>query len=173
MSEPKEPEAGAVEVLDQPTKNRRRRRFRASRKGECFSRRRPARQQHLAGVTQVPHLHQPAASLEAAMDEGTLSSLGANEAVVPESALKAAEARIRELERLLGKKTLEAEILQDAVEIAREKNGSRSSLPPREAIHSRPRPSLRSWAADRRAARRPAARGGEPLRPGPSAPEYF
>lgn len=36
------------------------------------------------------------------MEEGTLSSLGANEAVVPESALKEAEARICELELLPG-----------------------------------------------------------------------
>ena len=41
--------------------------------------------------------------------------------MVPESELKEAKARIRELERLLGKKTLEAEILKDAVELARSK----------------------------------------------------
>jgi len=45
-------------------------------------------------------------------EEGTLSSLGADEAVVPESEVKALKARVRELERLLGRKTMEAEILK-------------------------------------------------------------
>ena len=55
------------------------------------------------------------------MDEGSMSGLGAGEAVVPESELKEAKGRIRELERLLGKKTLEVEILKDAVELVRSK----------------------------------------------------
>jgi transposase len=50
-----------------------------------------------------------------------MSSLGADEAVVPESEVKQLNSRVRELERLLGKKTLENEILKDAIEIAREK----------------------------------------------------
>ena len=63
-------------------------------------------------------------------DEGTLTSLGAGEAVVPESELKAMQAQVRELQRLLGKKTLEAEILKEALEIARsQKLLSRSLLP--------------------------------------------
>ena len=36
-----------------------------------------------------------------------MSSLGADEAVVPESEVKQLKVRVRELERLLGKKTLE------------------------------------------------------------------
>ena len=56
------------------------------------------------------------------VDEGTMSSLGADEAVVPESEAKALKGRIRELERLLGRKTLENEILKEAIEIGREKN---------------------------------------------------
>ena len=64
------------------------------------------------------------------MEEASMSGLGAGEAVVPESELKEAKARIRELERLLGKKTLEVEILTDAVELARSKKLiSRSLLP--------------------------------------------
>jgi transposase len=55
------------------------------------------------------------------VEEGTMSSLGADEAVVPESEVKVLKVRIRELERLLGRKTLENEILKDAIEIAREK----------------------------------------------------
>ena len=53
--------------------------------------------------------------------EGALVAVGADEGVVPVSEMKQAKARIRELERLLGKKTMEAEILKDAIAIAREK----------------------------------------------------
>ncbi len=63
-------------------------------------------------------------------DEGSMSSLGADESVVAESEVKQLKARVRELERLLGRKTLENEILKDAIEIAREKKLiSRSLLP--------------------------------------------
>ena len=54
-------------------------------------------------------------------EEGALQGLDKNEPVVPESELKAAKARIRELERLLGRKTMEAEILREGLELAREK----------------------------------------------------
>jgi transposase len=53
-----------------------------------------------------------------------------DEPVVPESEAKALKGRIRELERLLGRKTLENEILKEAIEVAREKKLlSRSPLP--------------------------------------------
>lgn len=66
------------------------------------------------------------------VEEGTMSSLGTEEPLVPESELKKAEARIRDLERLLGKKVLENEILKDALEISRsKKQQSQRSLPPR------------------------------------------
>ena len=55
------------------------------------------------------------------MDDATNKGLKANQRVVPESELKKANARIRELERMLGRKTMENEILQEAVRIAREK----------------------------------------------------
>ena len=55
------------------------------------------------------------------MDDATKKSLKANEKVVPESEVKKLKARIRELERALGKKSLQVEILEEAVEIAREK----------------------------------------------------
>lgn len=54
-------------------------------------------------------------------DEGALTGLDKNEPVVPASEVKALRSRIRELERLLGRKTEEAEILKDALEIARKK----------------------------------------------------
>jgi len=67
------------------------------------------------------------------VEEGTMSVLGADESVVPESDVKVLKGRIRELERLLGRKTLENEILKDAIEIAREKKLlSRSPLPKRD-----------------------------------------
>lgn len=53
--------------------------------------------------------------------EGKLSALQAGEAVVGAAEVRRLKTRIRELERILGKKTLENEILKDAVEIAREK----------------------------------------------------
>jgi transposase len=55
------------------------------------------------------------------MDDATKKGLTANERVVPESEVKQLRVRIRELERMLGKKTMEVEILQEAVSIAREK----------------------------------------------------
>jgi transposase len=53
--------------------------------------------------------------------EGALSAVKAGEAVVPVSEAKELRLRIRELERLLGRKTMEVEILRDAIRIAREK----------------------------------------------------
>jgi transposase len=41
--------------------------------------------------------------------------------VVPASELAAARAQIAQLQRMLGKKTMEAEILKEAVDFAREK----------------------------------------------------
>jgi transposase len=55
------------------------------------------------------------------MREGALVAVGADDHVVPASEVKELKAQIRELERLLGKKTMEAEILRDAIRIAREK----------------------------------------------------
>lgn len=51
--------------------------------------------------------------------DGSLSAVSAGEAVVPASELNDALKQIRELQRMLGKKTMEAEILKEAVEIAR------------------------------------------------------
>ncbi len=55
------------------------------------------------------------------MEAGSLTAVGSEERVVPESELKAALERIRRLERLLGQKTEEVEVLKEAVKIAREK----------------------------------------------------
>ena len=55
------------------------------------------------------------------MDDASDKSLKANERVVPESEVKKLEARIKELERALGRKTMQVEILEEAVKIGREK----------------------------------------------------
>ena len=55
------------------------------------------------------------------MREGALSAVRVEEEVVAASEVKQLMARIRELERLLGKKTLEVEVLKEALEVAREK----------------------------------------------------
>jgi len=63
--------------------------------------------------------------------DGSLAAVSAGEAVVPASQLAAAFKEIRELQRLLGKKTQEAEILKEAVEYGRSKNWiARSPLLP-------------------------------------------
>jgi len=67
--------------------------------------------------------------------EGKLSAIRAGEEVVAASEVRQLKARIRELERLLGRKTLENEILKEAVKLAREKKLiSRMPLPPKEDI---------------------------------------
>jgi transposase len=55
----------------------------------------------------------------------------AGETVVPAAELEAARRQIRELQRLLGKKSFEVEILKEAVEVARERKWiARSPLLP-------------------------------------------
>lgn len=51
-------------------------------------------------------------------EQGAFAATQAAEEVVPASAFRAQQDQIRELQRLLGKKTLEVEILKDALEIA-------------------------------------------------------
>ncbi len=55
------------------------------------------------------------------MAEGGKEAVRVDEDVVGSSEVKALEKRIRELERVLGKKTLENEILREAVKVAHEK----------------------------------------------------
>jgi transposase len=51
--------------------------------------------------------------------DGSLSAVSVGEDVVPASELSDALKQIRELQRLLGKKTMENEILREAVEVAK------------------------------------------------------
>ena len=52
---------------------------------------------------------------------GALSAVGAGEEVVAASEYRALQHQVRELQRLLGKKTLENEILRDALDLAQPK----------------------------------------------------
>ncbi len=52
-------------------------------------------------------------------EAGATAAVATNEDVVPVSALREAHQRIRELERLLGKKQMEFEILRAALEVAK------------------------------------------------------
>ena len=62
---------------------------------------------------------------------GSLSAVSAGEEVVPASELSDALKQIRELQRLLGKKTVENEILKEAVEVMKSRKWlARSPLLP-------------------------------------------
>lgn len=66
--------------------------------------------------------------------DGAFTAASAGEAVVPASAWRAQQEQIRELQRLLGKKTLEVEILREALQHADPKKRwlLRGPLPPRD-----------------------------------------
>ena len=55
------------------------------------------------------------------MEAGGLEGIRSEEEVVPKSQVKELEHRVRNLERMLGRKTLENEILREAVKLARQK----------------------------------------------------
>ena len=56
------------------------------------------------------------------MSEGGKEAIRADDEVVARSEILALQKQIRELQRVLGKKTLENEILREAVKLAHEKN---------------------------------------------------
>lgn len=55
------------------------------------------------------------------MNDGGKSAIAAGEEVVSVSEVKALEKKVKQLEQMLGRKTMEAEILRDALEIAQAK----------------------------------------------------
>ena len=55
------------------------------------------------------------------MEQGSLEAVNSIDGVALKSQVRALEKQIRELERLLGKKTMENEILHDALKLAQEK----------------------------------------------------
>ena len=56
------------------------------------------------------------------MSEGGQAAVRADDDVVAASGVRRLEERVRELERLLGRKTREVEILKEALDLARAKN---------------------------------------------------
>lgn len=60
--------------------------------------------------------------------DGSLTVVAAAEQVVPASELASAMKQIKELQRLLGKKTMENELLKEAVEYGRQAVGTSASL---------------------------------------------
>jgi transposase InsO family protein len=60
--------------------------------------------------------------------DGALSAVGAGEEVVPASENRALQSQVRELQRLLGKKTLENEILREALDQAQPKKAVARAL---------------------------------------------
>lgn len=54
-------------------------------------------------------------------EEGALTGVGSEERVIPESVYKQAVERMKRLERLLGQKTEEVEILKEAMRLSGEK----------------------------------------------------
>jgi transposase len=68
------------------------------------------------------------------MSEGGQEAVRADEEVVPLSHVRELENRVRELERLLGRKTMETEILREALEAPRPKKQAwHLPSPPRDA----------------------------------------
>ena len=66
------------------------------------------------------------------MAEGGAMAVGKNEPVVGASEVRKLEERVRQLERMLGRKTMEAEILRDALEKAGAKKQTwLPALPPK------------------------------------------
>jgi transposase len=66
------------------------------------------------------------------MNEGGVTAVGSDEPVVGSSEVRRLEERVRELERLLGRKTMENEILHEALAKSRAKKPIlRPLLPPR------------------------------------------
>ena len=115
--ESKEPE---VEVIDTPRSGRRRRFTAEEKRAFVEEAARPGN-----SVSQVARRYNLSPSLlfswRRLMDEGSMSSLGAEEPVVPESGGEAAQGAGSRAGAVACKKTLEHEILKDAIEIAREK----------------------------------------------------
>jgi len=68
------------------------------------------------------------------MSEGGREAVRADDEVVPAAELRRLEERVRDLERMLGRKTMENEILKEALDLARAKKAillSSSVLPDR------------------------------------------
>ena len=54
------------------------------------------------------------------MEDGALTAVDSEERVVPESRVRELEGQIKRLERILGQRTVDIEILKEAIRIGRE-----------------------------------------------------
>ena len=83
-------------------------------------------------VSEVARRHGVAANLlfrwRKLLADGGAAAVGSDEDVVAASEVKKLEARVRELERLLGRKTMEVEILKEALDSARAKKPTLLSI---------------------------------------------
>ena len=83
--------------------------------------------------------------------EGALSAVGAGEEVVAASEYRVLQQQVRELQRLLGKKTLENEILREALDLAPPKRlhwHCAKSMRTRKSVNERPWVhGAKTWAA--------------------------
>ena len=66
----------------------------------------------------LPSQGGPNRGLTRLASQGALTATAAEEEVVPASEYRALQNQVKELQRLLGKKTMEGEILKEALEIA-------------------------------------------------------
>jgi transposase len=118
--EKKNTEVTAVIGADEPNRKPRRR-FSAEEKGRLLA----ESEAPGSSVSLVARKYGLSASLlfrwRQHRDAGSLTGLKAGEPLVPESELQKLRAQVRELQRLVGKKTEEVEILRTGIEIAREK----------------------------------------------------
>ena len=80
-------------------------------------------------ISYIARKHGIAPSLLFGWRRRMTEAVRADDEVVASAEVRALEKRIRELERVLGKKTLENEILREAVKAAHEKNGYRAYRP--------------------------------------------
>ena len=120
-----------VERVEIITGRERRRRYSAEEKVRLVE----ETQQPGMTVSAVARLHGVSPSLlfgwRRRMAEGGLEAVRADEDVVAAGRLRELEVRVRELERLLGRKTMEVEILREALEASRgKKPGLRLPSPP-------------------------------------------
>ena len=108
-----------MERIEVITSVQRRRRYTASEKAHFVA---LAAQ---SSISQVARQYAIAPSLlfkwRALMQNGGITAIGANEAVVSQAEYKALLKKVKQLEQMLGRKTMENEILKDAVELAHAK----------------------------------------------------
>ena len=110
-----------MEKIEVITGVQRRRRYSAQEKAfmvaEC--------EQPGMSVSLVARRHGISASLlfrwKKLMKDGGMSAIESGDEVVSASEVKALNKKVRELERMLGRKTMEAEILREALEVAQSK----------------------------------------------------